>query len=288
MKLRSIIRWEFRRTLQSKQFILISILIPVIMAIAIFAASSSSGGRPSGTVSGPLPAYVVGLVLAVILFFGAFLSGVMTLYSVVKEKQSRVVELVLSSVSAREMMAGKVIGLGIAGLIQVVAWIVITYFVAGHFMPVSLAGLTFVHWITYPIYFALGYLLIASIYAALGAVMKDVQSGGASGIVGLIPYLPIMFAAFIVEHPNHVLVRIASFVPPFTPSVMMLRIGAAQIEGAPQVAAWEIGLSIVCLALGVWLTMRFAARVFEIGLLMYGKTPTPRELWKWMRARRAS
>jgi len=287
MKLRSIIRWEFRRTLQSKQFILISILIPVIMAIAIFAASSSSGGRPSGTVSGPLPAYVVGLVLAVILFFGAFLSGVMTLYSVVKEKQSRVVELVLSSVSAREMMAGKVIGLGIAGLIQVVAWIVITYFVAGHFMPVSLAGLTLVHWITYPIYFALGYLLIASIYAALGAVMKDVQSGGASGIVGVVPYLPIMFAGFIAQHPDNILVRIAGFIPPFTPSVMMLRIGAAQIEGAPQVAAWEIGLSIVSLALGVWLTMRFAARVFEIGLLMYGKTPTPRELWKWMRARRA-
>jgi ABC-2 type transport system permease protein len=55
-----------------------------------------------------------------------------------------------------------------------------------------------------------------------------------------------------------------------------------------QVPAWEIGLSIASLGLGVWLTMRFAARIFEIGLLMYGKTPSPRELWRWMRSRRAS
>jgi ABC-2 type transport system permease protein len=55
-----------------------------------------------------------------------------------------------------------------------------------------------------------------------------------------------------------------------------------------QVPAWEIGLSIVSLGLGVWLTMRFAARIFEIGLLMYGKTPNARELWRWMRAKRSS
>jgi ABC-2 type transport system permease protein len=237
----------------------------------------------------PPPPFIIALILAMILFMGAFLNGVMALYGVVKEKQSRVVELVLSSISAREMMAGKVIGLGIAGLLQVIVWVVATYFVARQFTPISLETLTLVHWITYPIYFVLGYLLIASIYAAVGAVMKDVQSGGASSVVGLIPYLPIMFVAYIVEHPDAVLVRIAGFIPPFTPSVMMLRIGAVPLvsEGMRQVPAWEIGLSIVSLGLGVWLTMRFAARIFEIGLLMYGKTPSPRELWRWMRAKRA-
>jgi ABC-2 type transport system permease protein len=188
------------------------------------------------------------------------------------------------------MMAGKVIGLGIAGLLQVIGWIVVAYFVAGRFMPISLASLTLVHWVTFPIYFILGYMLIASLYATVGAVMKDVQSGGASSMVGLIPYLPIMFVAYIVEHPDDVLVRIAGFIPPFTPSVMMLRLGAVPLvsEGLRQVPAWEIVLSIVSLGLGVWLTMRFAARIFEIGLLMYGKTPTVRELWRWTRSRRAS
>jgi ABC-2 type transport system permease protein len=287
MKLRSVIFWEFRHTIRSKQFLLISLLIPAIASIAIIVASSAEGA--SRAMAAPPPPFIIALILAMILFMGAFLNGVMALYGVVKEKQSRVVELVLSSISAREMMAGKVIGLGIAGLLQVIGWIVVAYFVAGRFMPISLETLTLVHWITFPIYFVLGYLLIASIYAAVGAVMKDVQSGGASSMVGVIPYLPIMFVAYIVEHPDALLVRIAGFIPPFTPSVMMLRIGAVPLvsEGMRQVPAWEIGLSIVSLGLGVWLTMRFAARIFEIGLLMYGKTPSPRELWRWMRAKRA-
>jgi ABC-2 type transport system permease protein len=288
MKLRSVISWEFRHTIRSKQFLVISVLIPVIASIAIIVAGSAEGA--SRATAEPPPPFVIALILAMILFMGAFLNGVMALYGVVKEKQSRVVELVLSSISAREMMAGKVIGLGIAGLLQVIGWIGVAYFVAGRFVPISLETLTLVHWITFPIYFVLGYMLIASIYAAVGAVMKDVQSGGASSMVGLIPYLPIMFVAFIVEHPDDLIVRIAGFIPPFTPSVMMLRLGAVPLvsEGLRQVPMWEIALSILSLGLGVWLTMRFAARIFEIGLLMYGKTPTVRELWRWTRPRRAS
>jgi ABC-2 type transport system permease protein len=288
VKLRSVISWEFRHTIRSKQFLIISLLIPVIASIAIIVAGSAEGA--SRAMAEPPPPFVIALILAMILFMGAFLNGVMALYGVVKEKQSRVVELVLSSISAREMMAGKVIGLGIAGLLQVIGWIVVAYFVAGRFMPISLESLTLVHWITFPIYFILGYMLIASIYAAVGAVMKDVQSGGASSMVGLVPYLPIMFAAFIIEHPDALLVRIAGFIPPFTPSVMMLRLGAVPLvsEGLRQVPVWEIALSIASLGLGVWLTMRFAARIFEIGLLMYGKTPTVRELWRWTRPRRGS
>lgn len=286
MKLRSVIFWEFRHTIRSKQFLIISLLIPLIATVGIIVASTS--GDASRAASGPPPAEVIALILAMILFMGAFLNGVMALYGVIKEKQSRVVELVLSSISAREMMAGKVIGLGIAGLLQVIIWIVVAYVVAAQYAPISLEALSLVHWITYPIYFVFGYLLIASIYAAVGAVMKDVQSGGSSSLVGLIPYLPIMFTAYIVEHPDTLLVRIAGFVPPFTPSVMMLRLGAPRAVGVSPVPGWEIGLSILSLGLGVWLTMRFAARIFEIGLLMYGKTPTLRELWRWTRARRAS
>ncbi len=281
MTLRSVIRWEFLHAVQSKQFLIMSVLIPAIAGIGILVASSQERSPAVQSLSGPPPAYVVALILAMILFMSAFINGVMALYGVVKEKQSRVVELVLSSISAREMMAGKVIGLGLAGLLQVIVWVTTAYLIGSQFATISLEGLTLVHWITYPIYFVLGYMLIASIYAAVGAVMKDVQSGGAGGLVGMVPYLPVMFVYFIVENPDHILVRIAGFIPPFTPSVMMLRIGATAVP------PWEIALSIVSLALGVLITMAIAARIFEIGLLMYGKAPTARELWKWMRARRA-
>jgi ABC-2 type transport system permease protein len=291
MKLGRVLRWELRRTLQSKQFLLMTILIPAIVAMAVFAYTMAAGTEPgsSGTFTEPPPPAVIAVFLAVILFMGAFLSGVMTLYSVVKEKQSRVVEMVLSSVSAWEMMAGKILGLGIAGLVQVTIWAATAYFVAGRFLPLSLASLSLVHWITFPLYFILGFLLIASLYAAVGSVMRDIQSGGASGLVGIVPYVPILFAAFIIQNPGNLVVRIAGFLPPFAPSVMMLRIAATPMvsEGARSVPSWEIAVSLLSLALGVFLTMRFAARVFEVGMLMYGKSATLRELWRWGRTRRS-
>lgn len=287
MKLASTIRWELSRALRSKQYIVMTILIPVLVAIGIVAATA--GRVDPVRAPEPPPPYLIGVVLAMVLFVGAFMSGVMVLYSVVKEKQSRVVEIVLSSISPTEMMIGKVVGQGIAGLLQVVLWAGTAYVVATRFSPISLSELTVVHWITYPLYFVLGYLFIASLYAAVGAVMKDVQSGGASGLVGLIPYAPILFAQPIIERPESLLVRLAGFFPPFTPSVMMLRLGAVPLvtNGLRQVPAWEIALSLVSLAGGVLLMMRFSARVFRTGLLMYGKTPSFREVLRWGRSRDA-
>jgi len=204
MKLSRIVRWEFVHAVRSKQFLLMTVLIPGIVAVAILGASSAgafSGSGSSGP-STPPPPFLIALFLAVILFMGSFISGVMTMYGVVREKQSRVVEIVLSSVSPFEMMTGKILGLGMAGLLQVIAWSATAYYVASRFLPTSLASLALVHWLTYPIYFVLGYLFIASLYASVGAVMKDVQSGGATGLVGLIPYAPIAFTKVINREPG--------------------------------------------------------------------------------------
>ena len=271
MKLGKVIRWEFTQSIRSKQFVIITILIPAILAIGIFAATRVMGSdiKPA---SDPPPPIIIGIFLAFILFLGAFMSGVMTMYGVMKEKQSRVVEMMMSSVSAWELMCGKLIGLGLAGLIQVTAWAATVYFVAGQF---------------YPLYFILGYLFIASIFGTVGAAIKDIHSGGAVGFVGVIPYLPMMFAALIIEKPDTFWIRIAGFIPPFTPGVMLLRIGATPLasEGTRFVPAWEIALSLVSLALGTFLMMRFATKVFEVGMLMTGKSASLRELWRWGRSR---
>ncbi len=286
MKLGKVIRWEFTQSIRSKQFLIITILIPAILAVGIFAATRVMGGdiKPA---SDPPPPIIIGIFLAFILFLGAFMSGVMTMYGVMKEKQSRVVEMMMSSVSAWELMCGKLIGLGLAGLIQVTAWAATVYFVAGQFFPVSLASLTLVHWISYPLYFILGYLFIASIFGTVGAAIKDIHSGGAIGFAGVIPYMPMMFVWLIVEKPDTPWIRIAGFIPPFTPGVMLLRIGATPLasEGTRFVPTWEIALSLVSLALGTFLMMRFATKVFEVGMLMTGKSASLRELWRWGRSR---
>jgi len=284
MKLRKIIRWEFTENVRSKQFTIMTILLPAIVGLAVFAATRALGADAK-QMAEPPPPVIVGIFLAIILYLGAFMSGVMTMYGVMKEKQSRAVEMMLSSVSAWELMTGKMIGLGLSGLIQVTAWAVTAYFVAGLFFPVSLASLSLVHWISYPLYFILGFLFIGSIFGTVGASIKDIHSGGAVGFAGMIPYLPMLFTALIVQKPDALWVRIAGFIPPFVPSVMLLRIGATPLasEGTRFVPAWEIGVSLVSLAIGTFLMMRFAAKVFEVGMLMTGKTASLRELWRWGR-----
>jgi ABC-2 type transport system permease protein len=284
MKLRTVIRWEFLRTIRSAQFLTMTVLIPAILTIAAFVVSFALHGEPliKGNTSEPIP-LVVALVFAIILFLASFLSGVMTLYSVVREKRSRVVEILLSSISASTLMAGKVVGLGIAGLLQVTVWVAAGYAVASRFVPVSLGLLTPIEWATFPLYFILGFLLTSALYAALGAAMKDVQSGGASGLLGMIPVIPMWLSSAIINFPSSLWVTIAGFFPPFTPAVMMLRIAAVPLmsEGKLAVPLWQIALSLVTLSLGVYLVMRFAARVFEVGMLMYGKSATLREFWRF-------
>ncbi len=283
MKLRKVIRWEFRAAIASKQFLITTLLVPAIMAIVglVIALAGEGSGGPSE----PPPPFLIGFFLAVILFVGAFMSGVMAMYAIIKEKQSRVVELMLSSISAWELMAGKIIGLGLAGLVQVTAWCVTLVIGVNLIASFPLSSLTLVHWVTFPLYFILGYLLIASMFAAVGAAIKDVHSGGAIGLIGMIPYLPMISIAAIIENPTMLWLRIAQYFPPFTPSIMMLRIGAlpAVTDGQEFVPLWEIATSLVTLALGVFLMMRFASKVFHIGMLMYGKSASFRELWKWGR-----
>ncbi|MCK5826889.1 ABC transporter permease [Candidatus Bipolaricaulota bacterium] len=284
MKLHKVIRWEFKSAIGSKQFLITTILIPVILAVGIFAISVAKGGnsQPSGS---PPPAFLIGLVFALILFLGAFMTGVMAMYAIIKEKQSRVVELMLSSVSPWDLMAGKIIGLGMAGLIQVICWMAAAYFAVNQVGSFPLSSLTLIHWVTYPLYFIFGYLLIASMFATVGAAIKDIHSGGAVGLIGFIPYMPMIAIAAIVENPNMTWLRVAQFFPPFTPSLMMMRIGAVPLvsDGKEFVPVWEVALSLVTLALGAFLMMRFATKVFHVGMLMYGKSASFRELWRWGR-----
>lgn len=221
MKLNKVVRWEFRKAVMNKGFVIMTVLLPALIGLVILVYGLVEGGSSSSG-SPNLPPFLIAVFLAILLFIGAFISGVIVFYGVLKEKGSRVVELMLSSVSAKDLMAGKIIGLGLAGLIQVTVWAVIAYFAARRFLPIALSGLSPVQLVSYPLYFIFGYLLIATLYATAASTMKDVHSGGAQGMVGLIVYLPMMFLKMLIEHPDLPWIRVAGFFPPFAPSVMMI------------------------------------------------------------------
>ncbi|UCF10750.1 MAG: ABC transporter permease [Candidatus Bipolaricaulota bacterium] len=275
MNLLKVARWQFHQSVLSKQFLVMAFFIPLIFALVALGIAWAKGSDPAAGGGEPLPPFAIAVFLAILLFLGAFLSAVMTLYGVIREKGSRVVEIILSSVSAADLLGGTILGLGLAGLLQVMIWVALAYFAGSRFVPISLSVLSPVQLVCYPILFALGYLLIASLYATVGAGMKDVHSGGAAGLVGMIPYAPMLFTVAIVEHPDATWIRAASFFPPFTPAMLMMRLAVTKIPW------WEVAGALCILATSVVLLMRFSARVFETAILMYGKNATLKELWRW-------
>jgi ABC-2 type transport system permease protein len=275
MMLLRVARWHFRQTVTSKQFLVMALFIPVIFALVALGIAWASDDPTANGAAEPIPPFAIALFLALLLFLGAFLSAVMAMYGVIREKANRVVEIVLSSVSAADLLGGMVLGLGLAGLLQVLIWVGLAYAAASQFLPISLAVLSPVQAICYPIVFILGFTLIASLYATVGSAMKDVHSGGPAALVGMIPYAPMLFVAAIVQRPDAPWIRAATFFPPFTPAVLMMRLAVSTLPW------WEIALAMGLLAVSVFGLMRFAARVFETGMLMYGKNMSIAEIWRW-------
>jgi ABC-2 type transport system permease protein len=191
----------------------------------------------------------VGFVIILLLLFITMNSISWIMYGVISEKRNRVVELVLSSIRARELMMGKILGLGGLALVQAFIWAVVgltIIFIGGPLVGlptsvISLAIFPFLAWekvLLYLVYFVLGYLFC---------------------------------------NPDHIALRIISFFPPSTPGMMILRTAVSAVPW------WEILLSVIVLATATYGMMRLAGKIFQIGILMYGKSPTLKELWRWMK-----
>ena len=212
------------------------------------------------------------ILLMVAVFVGA---GTM-IQGVSEEKENRVIEVILSSVDARSLLFGKLLGLGAAGLLQLGIWlsmalVPIVLVVAG----LALSPVTVILCLAY---FVLAFLLFGTLITATGSIgtnAKDMQQYGMFWGIGAAA--PMIFLEVILRDPNGPAARILSYIPLTSPVAMMMRIGTGE---AP---AWEIALTLVLLVVAVALTLRFAARVFRTALLMYGKRPTFAEIFRWLR-----
>lgn len=233
----------------------------------------------------------VGFVIILLLLFITMNSISWIMYGVISEKRNRVVELVLSSIQAHELMTGKILGLGGLALVQAFIWAVVgltIIFVGAPYIGlptsvISLAILPFLAWekiLLYLAYFVLGYLFLAAMTAAVSATLSDdLQSASSFGIslVFLPPFLPLMLSSLVLINPDHITLKIISFFPPSTPGMMILRMAVSSVPW------WEILLSVLVLALATYGMMRLAGKIFQVGILMYGKSPTLRELWRWVK-----
>ena len=223
-------------------------------------------------------ALVVPLVFAMLLVFATIFTGQVLMYGVIKEKRNRIVEILLSSISAFELLVGKLFGFAALGLIQISIWLAVGLAVAMRFLDFSEIPLGLAELVPSVLFFLGGYILFSAMFAALGATMKDAEGGSqAQGLVVLVPMIPLFATSAIIISPNALWVRIMSFIPPFTPVTMLLRLAATTPPW------WEIAAALVILFLAVIFCLRLGARIFSRGLLQFDRLLSFKEIGRMLR-----
>ena len=203
------------------------------------------------------------------------------LHGIIDEKENRVMEILLSSVSHEELLRGKLIGLGGAGLTQMGVWGLMgglpALLILPH-LPTSfrIAPGTFLLAL---VLFVLGFLFYGSLMAAFGSLSSSWrESQQVTSLVVILAMIPFMLLPVILESPNGVPARVLSWFPPTAPVALMLRTTAGTVP------VWDLTLGIGLLMVGIWAVQKMTAKLFHLGLLLYGKPPSPREVLHWLQA----
>ncbi len=233
--------------------------------------------------SGFVQEYFGTFIFIFFLYLTLILYGSGILRSIIQEKNSRIVETILSGSNSFQYMAGKIMGTGLVSLTQYLIWGIVgiaLLFWGSAYYPESAKYLHFnpLTLLYFIVFFVLGYLLYSVLYAAVGAVSNSEQEAqNLAYPVTLSLAIPLVLVSYLVKTPNSTLSLILSQIPLFSPIVMFARINLANPP------LWEILLSILILILTIAATIWFVAKIFRIGILMYGKRPTLPEMLKWIK-----
>jgi ABC-2 type transport system permease protein len=215
-------------------------------------------------------------IFMMMMFFLLLTSGQLLVRSLLEEKSNRVVEVLMSSCSAKQLMAGKILGLSGLGLTQVALWGTIGLAITVNF---AFTLISLPNALLLLVYFVLGYIFYAAIFVGAGAPLTTEQEAQQiTSYLVLILVIPIVLAFPVIQNPDSTLAVILSFIPLVTPTMMALRI---PIQTPP---AWEVLVSLVLLAGSAAAATWAAGKIFRIGMLTYGKRPSLSELVRWVRA----
>lgn len=238
----------------------------------------------SGTKEDSGQTMILGLIMMVILYTTMIIYGMTVLRGIVEEKQSRIVEVIISSISPLELMFGKIIGIGLVGLLQFTVW---SIFAA--VLPMALATMSIATGANLPdvpksllvyfvLYFVLGYFLYATLFALAGSIVSNDQDAQSVQMpITMLLIIATIFSSLIIRDPNGTASVILSLVPFFGPILMFLRIA---VQTPP---IWQIVLSLGLMVITIIGCSWLAAKIYRVGILMYGKRPTVPELIKWLR-----
>jgi ABC-2 type transport system permease protein len=213
----------------------------------------------------------------IVLFILVLTTGQILVRGLVEEKNNRIMEILISSCSPFELMMGKLIGLSGLGIAQALVWSSFAVGLIFYFnvpleilspLPITL------------IFVLLGYVLYAALLLGLGSLTTtDQEAQQATSYATLFLVLPIGLISVVLQNPNSLIARVMSFIPLTAPTVMVMRIAVQQPP------AWEIALSIALLVFATVIVVYFAAKIFRVAILVYGKRPTLPEILDFLRAK---
>ncbi|HET7346122.1 MAG TPA: ABC transporter permease [Acidobacteriaceae bacterium] len=238
------------------------------------------------TVTGDAGRSFAGAYALILVLYGAVLIyGINIARSVVEEKTSRIFEVLLSTASADDLMLGKLLGVGATGLTQMAIWAGLLVVAAGSQIAAAHGihgleslGITRPELIFFGVFFLLGFFLYSALAAALGSTVSGEQEVQQFSFILISPLvISVFMLPYVLGNPSSTTSVVLSLLPPFTPIIMYMRI-CAQMP-----PYWQVLLSVALLGASVLGMVWLAARIYRIGVLMYGKRATVPEMLRWLR-----
>jgi len=227
--------------------------------------------------------YMTTFIFIMVLYFTILMWGIAVERSIIEEKNNRVIEVLLSSLRPIELLGGKILGVGSVGLTQYVIWGIAALLFSLYGMSMGgpaaeLGAFSLSTIIFFVIYYLLGFLFYATIFAGIGSICNsDREAQQIQTPVVMCLVFTIIIPIVIIQSPDGTFATVISLIPLFTPTVMFMRINVLMPP------AWQIALSIVLMIAATYIMGRISAKIFRTGILMYGKRPDARELLKWLR-----
>lgn len=265
--------------------------IPQDKLDAVLARPNFDAQHTNGETEGAsgMASFLIAYMLAFILYMVITLYGVGVMRSVVQEKTSRVMELMVATVKPRSLMAGKILGVGGAGLVQITVWLAMGAITLAYREQIlgafgvtgagpALPSIAFGEVAIVLVYFILGFFFYASIYAAVGAMVSSEQDTQQVQMpVTMLLVIGVLCLQMISNDPRGSASAIMTMVPFWSSMLMPMRyvLGGATLG--------EVAISIAILVVSTVLIARAAAKIYRVGVLMYGKRPGVRELIRWLR-----
>ena len=242
--------------------------------------------------------YVIGLTLDMMLYMFILIYGSMVMNSIIEEKNNRVLEIVVSSVKPQALMLGKIMGIGLVAITQILIWAVLLGVSSAWLAPLagslpadmedaemignalgllSDTGFVVTLFVYMLLFFIGGYLFYSAIYAAIGSAVDNVQDASQLSTVATLPVIVGIIASMsVIQNPGSTLSFWISIIPFSSPMAMMSRLPF----GVP---FWEIALSLVLLYAAFMFLIWLCAKIYRVGIFMYGKKPTLAEILRWAR-----